>query len=449
MFSTVYTRSSRIIRDRATRLTPWLDRVWGRRGFFIFLAALTGGMAGYCAYLLKYMIGHVSEWLTSGMGEDPYYILIALPVAGVLLAGMFTRYVLKMDIEDGCGKIEADMKSGRYRLRPRLIPGNMIAATFTLGFGGSAGSEGPIAYTGAALGSNLGRMFSLSDRQLKLLVGIGSGAAIAGIFKAPVGGMMFTIEVLAMPMSVISLIALAVACLIAGAVASACSGYTLDVAYHAPTPFGPDMILPIIALGVFCGLYSLWYSGTNAGILRFILKLRNPWVRNTVTGLAIGGLLFLFPRLYGEGYLTVAALINGDFKGLLDHTLWRGGSFDTALWMIAGILLVKGAIVQLTNRGGGVGGDFAPTLFAGALCGFLFAALCNNILGTSLSLADFSFFGMSAVMAGTIQAPLMALFLTTEMTGDMAMLLPLMIAAAISYAMVRTARRLSRIPLRL
>lgn len=449
MGSTVYLKTSRTIKNWAARLSPWLNRLWGEQGFFIFLAALTGAMAGYCAYLLKYLIDHLSRLLTSGFGDGPCYLLIGLPVAGVLLAGIFSRYVLKTDIEDGCDKIADDMKSGRYRLRPRLILGNMIAATFTLGFGGSAGSEGPIAYTGAALGSNLGRSFSLSDRQLRLLIGIGSGAAIAGIFKAPVGGMMFTIEVLAMPMSVIALISLAVACLIAGAVASACSGYTLDVAYHAPTPFGPDMILPIIALGVFCGLYSLWYSRTNAGILRYILKLRNPWIRNLVTGLSIGLLLFLFPRLYGEGYSTVASLINGHFDGLLDQSLWHGGSFDTVLWMIAGILLVKGAIVQLTNRGGGVGGDFAPTLFAGALCGFLFAALSNNLLGTHLSLADFSFFGMSAVMAGTIQAPLMALFLTTEMTGDMAMLLPLMIAAAISYAMVRTARRLSRLPLRI
>lgn len=420
---------------------PAMIRLFGARGTFFFLAACTGAMAGVGAWLLKTAIGAVTRLVSTGMAaEGPDVRLLLLPLGGILLALIFQRYVLKMNVEHGCDKINESLDSKAYRLPTRLTLGPGLAATMTLGMGGSAGSEGPIAYTGAALGSNLGRAFSLDDEHLRLLIGIGAAAGIAGIFKAPVGGMLFAIEVLGLALTTESVIALVVACLMGGAVASACSGYTLDVAYHQSQAFGSEMLMPLLLLGVFCGLYSMWYSFCMTRTLRWIRHIPSVWLRAGATGLGVGALVFLFPNLYGEGYGTVDNLINGDFTHLLDHSVFFGADLNVIVLVVAAILVVKGFAVQATNSGGGVGGDFAPTLFAGALCGFLFATVANHWLGTQLSVADFAFFGMAAVMAGAIQAPLMALFLTSEMTGDMSMLLPLSISAAISYGMVRFCR---------
>lgn len=417
---------------------PVIVRFFGNRGSFLFLAGLIGFVVGGAASLLKWMIGEVgSVFLTRLNVDSCNWWLLAVPVAGVLLTGIFTRYVLRTPVEHGCERLHVDMEKHLYRLQTRLVPGPMLASTLTLGFGGSAGSEGPIAYTGAAVGSNLGRAFNLTDDQLRILIGVGAGAGIAGIFKAPVGGILFTLEVMGLALTTFSVIALIVGCLTSAATAYAFSGYTLDVGYHHPAPFTSEMILPIVALGACCGLYSLWYSFCMSRSQRVIDRISNPWMRNLLSGLFIGAMVFLFPTLYGEGYTTMGQLINGDFSHLLDSSLFKGGDVFTLMWVVAGILAVKGLVVQATNSGGGVAGDFAPTLFSGALAGFLFATFSNTIVGTNLATADFAFFGMAAVMAGTIQAPLMALFLTAEMTGDLAMFLPLMLAAAISYAMVR------------
>lgn len=435
----LYSSLKNIIKRAAESSRPFLRTLFGEKGAFLFIAALVGALAGFGAYVLKTFIGAVSQFLTGGTMDVSHanWGLIVLPVAGVVLTGIFTRYILKTPLEHGCERIDRDIKAGQYRLSPKIAIGNIIAATLSLGFGGSAGSEGPIAYTGAALGSNVGRAFGLNNDQLRLLIGIGAGAGIAGIFKAPVGGMLFTLEVMALEMGTFSVIGLAVACLTAAAVATACSGYTLDVPYHHSAPFSTEMMVPLLILGLFCGLYSLWYSFCMSRSQPLINRIANPWVRNIVSGAFIGLCLFFFPTLYGEGYGVVEQLINGQFADVLNDSMFYGGNVRVLMFVVAGTLIVKGLVVQTTNSGGGVAGDFAPTLFAGALCGFLFATFCNTVLGTHICVADFAFFGMAAVMAGCIQAPLMALFLTAEMTGDFAMFLPLMISAAISYGMVR------------
>lgn len=426
------------IKHNAAHLLVWLKHYMGEKSLFFLLCGVVGALAGFGAFILKTLIGSLTHLLTGGASaSEPDWWLLLLPIVGVMLTVVFSRFVVKLPMEHGCERLNRDMEQHIYRLNSRLTFSPLLAATLTLGFGGSAGSEGPIAYTGAAIGSNLGRAFSLSPAMMRLLLGIGAGAGIAGIFKAPIGGMLFSLEVLGMSLTTFSVLGLLIACLTSGAVASACSGYTLDVAYHQATPFGPGMFLPIILLGVFCGLYSLWYTFCMNRMQRLIERVNRRWIVNLASGAFIAVLLFVFPNLYGEGYGVVDDLINGDFSRLLDHSLWYGGDMTVVLLVVAGTLIVKGLAVQATNSGGGVAGDFAPTLFAGALCGFLFAQFANTVCGAHLSVADFAFFGMAAVMAGTIQAPLMALFLTAEMTGDYAMLLPLMIAAAISYGMVK------------
>lgn len=439
MLKDCYSLIKRHIKRFACGVTPAIKRCFGDRGYFFFLAAVVGLLAGGGAALLKYLIGHLTTLLTGHecAVDQPYYWLLAIPLGGIVLTGIFCRYVLKMPLEHGVERVNHNLKEGKYRLSSRLTFGPILASTITLGMGGSAGSEGPIAYTGAAIGSNMARTFGLTSEQMRILVGVGAGAGIAGIFKAPVGGMLFTLEVMGLSMTTVSVIALVIGCLVAGGTAYALSGFTMDVGLHHAEFFEPSLLLPLIGLGVFCGFYSLWYTACMTRSQHVIERVRNPWVRNLLAGAFIAVLVFLFPTLYGEGYGTVGRLINSDSSHLLDHSLFYGGDVWVVMGVVAAILLVKALAVQTTNSGGGVAGDFAPTLFAGALAGFLFATFVNTVWASRLPVADFAYFGMAAVMAGTIQAPLMALFLTSEMTGDFAMFLPLMIVAAISYGMVR------------
>lgn len=436
--STLYTHTKAALKRWAHASVPVLHRCFGIRGTFFFLAFAVGLLAGAGAALLKFLIGRLTHLMTWGMAEDAvYWPLLVIPIAGFVLTGIVSRYIVREPMEHGCERLNRQMAKHVYRMKARLTVGPIVASTITLGCGGSAGSEGPIAYTGAAIGSNIGRMFSLSPNQMRILVGVGAGAGIAGIFKAPVGGILFAIEVMGLSVTTASVIALVIGCLTAGATAFALSGYTLDVAYHQTVGFHPSMYLPIFLLGVFCGLYSLWYSFCMSRSQKVIARMRNPWVRNVVSGAFIGVLLLMFPKMYGEGYGVDTHLINDNFTMLLDSSFFFGGNIWVVMGVVAGMLAVKAVAVQVTNSGGGVAGDFAPTLFAGALAGFLFATFSNTVFGTTLSVSDFAFFGMAATMAGTIQAPLMALFLTSEMTGDFSMLLPLMLSAAVSYGMVR------------
>ena len=273
---------------------------------------------------------------------------------------------------------------------------------------------------------------------LRILVGCGAGAGIAGIFKAPVGGALFAIEVIGVEFTTMSVMALAACCVAAWFSSYVCSGMTLDVPMHVVRQFDAGLIPMALMLGLFCGVYSLYYNFLMDKAEHAIGKVHNPWFKNVTSGLMIGLCLFLFPALYGEGYGVVGGLINGNDGGLLSRSLFTGvNSIWLPVVILAGILLVKSFACGMTNAGGGVGGDFAPTLFAGCMAGMLFASVCNMAFGCSLPVADFALFGMAGVMAGTIQAPLMAMFLTVEMTGDFGMFFPLMLTALISFVTVR------------
>lgn len=399
------------------------------------LAFATGLVSGGCASLLKWMIGSLGRLLTSG----PDYVMLALPLAGIVITGLVTRYVMRMDIAHGVRQLIGDLRRRDYSLRPELLYSPMAASAITLGFGGSAGSEGPIAYTGAAVGSNLGRLFGLQPGMMKVLVGCGAAAGIAGIFKAPVGGMLFTLEVLQIGMTTMSVLALLVSCLTSALTSYVIEGYTIDLDFMqlSPPPAGSGWWW-IVGLGVFCGLYSAYYSYVMKTVDRWLSGIGRPLVRNVVAGGLLSVAVFLFPALYGEGYQVVQRLINGCQDAVPDRTFLYGMGGP---WPIvaagAGILLIKCMAASATNNGGCVAGDFAPTLFAGAVAGLTFSALANAVAGAGLPVGNFALFGMAGVMAGTIHAPLMAIFLTVEMTASYPYLLPVSIVAAISFGVIR------------
>lgn len=431
------------IRTYASELAQSLQRNLSDKKFMALIAIPLGILCGFGAALLKDLTSELTELVKGIFPADHLnYLLLLLPVIGIVLCGIYSRYVVRDNMEGSCDRISRYLAAKNYYLPKHLCYSPIIACSITLGLGGSAGSEGPIAYTGAALGSNLGKYLRLPPDTLRILIVIGAAAGIAGIFKAPIGGAMFALEVLAMPMTTISVIALVFATLAAGCTAYAWSGFTIDIAYLPKNFFDPKVMGAVILLGIFCGLYSLYYSYTMQKTETMFGKMSNPWVKNVSSGLIIGALLFIFPVLYGEGYGVLNEIINGNNSQLLIDTITYGHKGPWVLILfVLGVVLVKGVITATTNTGGGVGGDFAPTLFAGCMAGMLFATGSNTLLGTHLDVANFALFGMAGVMSGAIQAPLMAIFLTQEMVGDFAMFFPLTICAIISYATVRLLHR--------
>lgn len=417
----------------------WIKARIGHAPLIFILAFITGLCAGACATLLKMSIAGLSRWLTGGLNDSwPDWMLAVLPVAGILLTGIFVRYILCHDITHGVSHIIGRLRRHDYTMRPESVWSPLVASSITLGFGGSAGAEGPIAYVGAGIGSNIARIFGLTPRDMKILLGCGAAAGIAGIFKSPVGGFLFTLEVLRMELVTVSVIGVLTATITAATVAYLLSGFTPDIVYASASEFDPSMTGWFIVIGIFIGLYALYYSAMMNLMQKFYNSISDPWFRNLTGGMILAAVLVMFPAMYGEGYGVITSLLAGDPSALL-----RGSVFETAdpagalIPAAVLIILIKTFATSASNCSGGVAGDFAPTLFAGAVGGMLFAVVVNTYFGASLPMAQMAYCGMAGMMAGAVRAPLMALFLTVEMTGDYEFFLPLLIVSVISFGIIR------------
>lgn len=405
----------------------------------ILLAVFVGVLAGLAAALLKWLIQEVISLLHPFVVTDgPDWTMLFLPVIGIMLTGVYQRYILRDSISHGVDKLVNNLAENRYALNPHLTYAPIIASTLTLGFGGSAGSEGPIAYSGSAIGSNIGRLAGVSRDDLYLLIGCGAAAGIAGIFKAPVGGAMFTLEVLGMSFTTVSVIALFGSSISAAMMAYILSGYSIDIPWSHNITFDPNIMPYILVLGVFCGIYSVYYSWVMKRMRKAYESMKNPWIENLVSGAVLAILIFIFPTLFSEGYDTVGHVLNLDYEAPFMHSLLSDvvGQQWWLLVVLGGVLSVKCFACSASNSGGGVAGDFAPTLFAGCIAGLFFALIANKLFDVSLPPQVFAYGGMAGVMAGVIRAPLMALFLTAEMCNGFDYFLPLITVSLISYGIV-------------
>lgn len=405
------------------------------------MCLIVGLVSGASAALLRWLIQHMSHVAHSMMQlEKGNWMLILLPVAGIVCTGIFTRYILRDDIEHASDKINDRLHRGITYISPKLIFGPIVASTMTLGFGGSAGAEGPIATVGAALGGNLSRLIGLPDHKVRVLIACGAAAGIAGIFQAPVGGMLYALEYMGLTLTTIPVIGILATCMVASLTAYVLSGCVPDLSLTRFVPQSLDYLPAVVLLGLCCGFYSLYYNYTGHRAAGRLVAIGNPWMRNVVSGLWVGVLLFLFPALYGEGYEVVNNLMNradytlGDYSPLYVLNHWG----DYGLLLIGlGLLMAKGVAAFSSNSGGGVAGDFAPTLFAGAIAGYLFVMAAKSLFGVGLPMPVFVLGGMAAVMGGTIGAPLMAIFLTIEMTASYEYLLPVSLAGMVSFCVVK------------
>ncbi|MCH5318557.1 MAG: chloride channel protein [Paramuribaculum sp.] len=428
------------VKSRLDRIADWREKHIPDTPFLFIMSVVSGLAIGTAAFILKWTIGMMTKIVAHGMKiAHGNWVLLVVPLLGIVLTGIFVRYVLRTDITHGVSKIMKDLKVGIYKLKAMICYAPILASSITLGFGGSAGSEGPIAYVGAGIGSNLARIFRLNPRLMMIMLSCGAGAGIAGIFKSPIGGFLFTLEVLKVELTSVTVMALLTSTLTAAMTSYVLSGCTNDLSFFGYHPFEPHLMPWFILLGVFTGFYSLYYSGVMTRMEKFYDSRKNPWIENIIGGLILAAAIFLFPVLYGEGYEAMSDIMNGNTSLVIDYSPLH--SFFGYEWIIiisaGAILLLKSFAASASNSAGGVAGDFAPTLFAGCIAGLFFAELLNKLFGLELPFADFCFVGMAGVMAGAVRAPLMALFITVEMTACYTLFLPVFIVSGISFGIVR------------
>lgn len=424
------------------KLLIWREKHMKERTFVSLLSLVVGIACGLAAMVLKWLIHVISGALISDMNvSEGNWTFIIYPVIGVLLATLYVRYVVRDDISHGVTRVLYAISQNKSRLKPHNMYTSIVGSSITIGFGGSVGAEGPIVYTGAAIGSNLGQAFRLSPRVLMILVGCGAAAGIAGIFKAPIAGMLFTLEVLMLDLTTVTVMPLLISSISAASVAYIFTGYDLEFFFVQSEPFIMERLPYFIGLGVMCGLVSLYFTRVMFTMETFFRKrLIHPW-RKTVVGCAIlATLVFLFPPLYGEGYGAINSLLNGNPGSIVDGSIFYGDRANAMFIVlyIGMIILLKAFATSATNGAGGVGGTFAPSLYVGCMTGFFFAYLLNNLgFGLDLSVKNFALMGMAGVMSGVMHAPLMGIFLTAEMTGGYELFLPLLIVSTLSYGTIK------------
>ncbi len=424
------------------KLLIWREKHIKERNFVLVLALIVGIASGFAALLLKFLIHAISDALLSHFAvTGGNYMYLLWPVLGVLITSVFVRYVIRDNISHGVTRVLYAISQKKSRLKPHNMYASLVSSSVTIGFGGSVGAEGPIVYTGAAIGSNLGSAFRMSPRVLMILVGCGAAAGIAGIFKAPIAGMLFTIEVLMLDLTAVSIMPLMLSSIAAATVAYTFTGYESEFFFSQSEAFTTMRIPYAIVLGLLCGFVSLYFTKAMNMMEQMFGRLGNPWLKFLVGGAILSLLIFLFPPLYGEGYGPINSLLNGQYTQIFDGSIFYG--YRENVWMVVVfillIILTKVFATSATNGGGGVGGTFAPSLYVGCMTGFLFAMLVNTlgICDGGLSLKNFALMGMAGVMSAVMHAPLMAIFLTAEMTGGYQLFLPLLIVSTISYGTIR------------
>jgi CIC family chloride channel protein len=423
------------------KLLTWREKHIKEKNFVLILALVVGVVCGFAALAFKWLIHLISSTLLLNIDiTGGNYLYLIYPLIGIIIVSCYVRYVVRDDISHGVTKVLFAISQNKSRLKPHNCYTSVVAASITIGFGGSVGAEGPIVYTGSAIGSMLGQMFRLPPRLLMILVGCGAAAGVAGIFKAPLSGALFTFEVLMLDLTTVSVMPLLISSVSAASVAYIFTGYDVQFFFTQSENFLTVRIPFAIMLGVVCGFASLYFIRVIAMMEGFYGKIKNPWVRASIGGSILAVLIFLFPPLYGEGYDVITSMINGDTASVVEGSIFyanRGVVWIIGLY-IAGLCLAKAFATSSTNGAGGVGGTFAPSLYMGCMVGFFFAYALNNLgFGLELSVKNFALMGMAGVMSGVMHAPLMAIFLTAELTGGYDLFLPLLIVSTISYGTIK------------
>ncbi len=411
------------------------------RVFLLMLSVVVGGLSGLAAVLLKTLVHVTNRWLLEF--NIPTFVggnllILIYPAIGILLTILFVRYIVKGQIGHGLPSVLLSLSRKGGVLPARNMYSSLVASTLTVAFGGSVGLEAPIASTGSAIGSNIGRFFRLSAHDVKLLLGCGAAGAIAGIFKAPIAGVLFVIEVFMFDMTATSILPLMLSAVSASTVAYFLMGNELQFAFNVVGETGLSQIPYYIVLGVFCAAVSLYFLRITDRVEEWFSRRRSQTHRAVIGAVALGVMIFLFPPLFGEGYAFLTELLNGSDRMLFEHSIFSSLSENN--WMVLAYLLVlilMKAVATATTIGcGGVGGTFGPSLIVGGMSGYFICMLSNQLGFPEQSTANFALVGMAAVMTGVMHAPFMAIFLIAEITGGYALMVPLLVASSVTYLCV-------------
>ena len=426
------------------RLHIWRLRHISEQSYMLLLSVVVGVFSGLAAVLLKTVV-HLSGQMVMAFGNTytvggGNILTFVAPLVGILLTIIFVRFIIKGDIGHGIPSVLLAISRHKGQLPPRNMYTSLVASTLTVAFGGSVGLEAPIASTGSAIGSNVGRFFHVSPRGVKLLLGCGAAGAIAGIFKAPLAGVLFTLEVLMFDMTMTTAVPLLISALSASTVAYFLMGQDVQFAFHVTEDFSLRQIPFLMVLGVFCAFSSVYFLRCTDKVESWFAKRKNWIDRWIIGGLVLGLMIFLFPPLYGEGYWALTELLNGSN----DDALFVNSIFNTfrdnswvALAILFVLILLKPIATATTIGCGGVGGTFGPSLVLGGLSGYFIAALGNQLGLPPQSTANFALVGMAGVMTGVMHAPFMGVFLIAEITGGYALMIPLLITATVTYICVQ------------
>ena len=420
-------------------LLLWREKHIKDKQFVLILSLLVGVFTALAAYVLKFLVEYIKEFLTENFDTTgANWLYLVYPVVGIFVTGLFIRKIVRDDISHGVTKILYAISRKQSRIKRHNVWSSVCASAITIGFGGSVGAEAPIVLTGSAIGSNLGSLFRMDHKTLMLLVGCGAAGAVSGIFKAPIAGVVFTLEVLMMDLTMAFLLPLLITSVTAASVSYLLTGTEAMFQFHLDYPFSLERIPYAIALGIFCGLVAWYFTRSMNWIESIFRRYKSPYVKFVIGSAMLSVLIFLFPPLYGEGYDTISLLLNGtsnaDWETVMNNSLFYGNTHLFVLYLVL-IILFKVFASSATNGGGGCGGIFAPSLFLGCIAGFVFSYVCNrfNIGDTYIPEKNFALMGMAGLMSGVMHAPLTGVFLIAELTGGYGLFLPLMIVSVCAY----------------
>ena len=430
------------MRFRADRIYPLFLRLTRRlsnRQMMMLLAVVVGVLAGIGTYLFEILLYAIKNGLTNWFPVDSaHFLFLIYPAVGIILATLFVKYIVRDNISEGVTRVLYAMSSRNSRIAAHNCWTSVVGGATTIGFGGSVGPEAPIVLTGAAIGSNIGRLARLNYKNSTLLLCCGAGAVLAAIFKAPITGVVFVLEILMLDITAGSVIPLLISSVTATTMAFMLRGFDpiLAVTLAPQDAFELWQIPLFILLGMLCGLMAWYFTSMNSRVGNFFKGIDRQWKKWLWGGVILGVLIFIFPPLYGEGYEGFTALMHGKTETLFDNSLFyrfRGIDWVVILFIIA-TMFFKVIAMASTNAAGGVGGTFAPSLFVGAFTGATLALVCNMLFHWEVSVVSFTLVGMAGVMAGVMNAPLTSIFLIAELSNGYGLFIPLMITACISFA---------------